>query len=93
MKNYRPVSSLSFIAKILGKVPCSIRPCLWNELPVLIRNAQTILTFRKLLKSYLFFPTLSHPSSSAVWLIVNELCFGMKYDHAKCASELGPLMI
>ena len=28
-------------------------PALWNALPVLIRNAETILTFRKLLKSHL----------------------------------------
>ena len=29
-------------------------PALWNALPVPIRNAKTILTFRKLLKSHLF---------------------------------------
>ena len=29
-------------------------PALWNALPVQIRNAKTILTFRKLLKSHLF---------------------------------------
>ena len=29
-------------------------PALWNALPVPIRNANTILTFRKLLKSHLF---------------------------------------
>ena len=29
-------------------------PALWNALPVPIRNAETILTFRKLLKSHLF---------------------------------------
>ena len=29
-------------------------PALWNTLPVPIRNAKTILTFRKLLKSHLF---------------------------------------
>ena len=29
-------------------------PALWNALPVPIRKAQTILTFRKLLKSHLF---------------------------------------
>ena len=29
-------------------------PSLWNALPVPIRNAKTILTFRKLLKSHLF---------------------------------------
>ena len=35
-------------------------PALWNALPVPIRNAKTILTFRKLLKSHLLdlaFPT------------------------------------
>ena len=30
-------------------------PALWNALPVPIRNAKTILTFRKLLKSHLFY--------------------------------------
>ena len=29
-------------------------PALWNALPVPIRNTETILTFRKLLKSHLF---------------------------------------
>ena len=29
-------------------------PALWNALPVPVRNAETILTFRKLLKSHLF---------------------------------------
>ena len=29
-------------------------PALWNALPVPIRNAKTILPFRKLLKSHLF---------------------------------------
>ena len=29
-------------------------PALWNALPVPIRNAETILTFRKLLKLHLF---------------------------------------
>ena len=42
-------------------------PALWNALPVPIRNAKTILTFRKLLKSHLFdlaFPpqSLSSPA-------------------------------
>ena len=35
-------------------------PALWNALPVPIRNAKTILTFRKLLKSHLF--DLAFPS-------------------------------
>ena len=71
-------------------------PALWNALPVPIRNAETILTFRKLLKSLLF-ERLSHPSSSAARLLVDEpaLVSIMTYDHAKdlCASELGPLRI
>ena len=29
-------------------------PALWNDLPVAIRNAETILTFRKLLEFHLF---------------------------------------
>ena len=29
-------------------------PALWNALPVPVRHAETILTFRKLLKSHLF---------------------------------------
>ena len=29
-------------------------PALWNDLPVPIRNAKTILIFRKLLKSHIF---------------------------------------
>ena len=67
-------------------------PALWNALPVPIRNAETILTFRKLLKSHLF-----HPSHSAARLLVDEpaLASIMTHDHAKdlCASELGPLRI
>ena len=35
-------------------------PALWNALPVPIRNAKTILTFRELLKSHLF--VLAFPS-------------------------------
>ena len=58
-----------------------------------IRNAETSLRFRKLLKSYLIW--LIHPSSSVVRLPVDEpvLASIMTYDHAKdlCASELGPL--
>ena len=34
-------------------------PALWNALPVPIRNAKTILTFRKLLKSHLFYLVFS----------------------------------
>ena len=40
-------------------------PALWNALPVPIRNAKTILIFRKLLKSHVFdlaFPPYSHSS-------------------------------
>ena len=73
-------------------------PALWNALPVPIRNAKTILTFRKKLKSHLFFLTwLFHPSPSAARLPVDEpaLASIMTHDHAKdlCASELGPLRI
>ena len=42
-------------------------------MPVPIRNAKTILTFRKLLKINLtYFTWLSHPSTSAVRLPVDE---------------------
>ena len=71
-------------------------PALWNALPVPMRNAKTILTFRKLLNSHLFdlaFP----PSPSAARLPVDKpaLASIMTYDHAKdlCASELGSLRI
>ena len=67
-------------------------PALWNALPVQIRNAKTILTFRKLLTYWLF-----HPSPSASRLPVDEpaLASIMTHDHAKdlCASELGSLRI
>ena len=57
-----------------------------------IRNAETILTFRKLLKSHLF--DLAFPPSAAQ-LSVDEpaLASIMTHDHAKdlCASELGLL--
>ena len=44
-----------FIKTKTGSRASSISgPALWNALPVPIRNAKTILTFRKLLKSHLF---------------------------------------
>ena len=46
-------------------------PVLWNALPVPIRNAKTILTFRKLLKTHLF-DLAFHPSRSAARLPVDE---------------------
>ena len=59
-----------------------------------MRNAETILTFWKLLESHLFdlaFP----PWPSAAWFPVDEpvLVSIMTHDHAKdlCSSELGPL--
>ena len=69
-------------------------PALWNALPAPIRNAKTILTFRKLLKSHLFdlafppYPLSSHVDEPALASI-------MTHDHAKdvCASELGLLRI
>ena len=71
-------------------------PALWNALPVPVRNAETILTFRKLFKSHLFnlaFPPYS--SSSVIRLPVDEPNFASTttQDHAQdlCASELGPL--
>ena len=76
---------------------------LWNALPVPIFNAETILTFRKLLLKYGIYLNrtysiwISHPSSSATRLPVDEpaLASIMTHDHAKdlCASELGPLRI
>ena len=60
-----------------------------------IRNAETILTFRKLHKPHLF-DLAFHPSSSAAWFPVDEpaLASIMTHAHAKdlcaCASELGP---
>ena len=58
-------------------------PAIWNALPVPMRNAKTILTLRKLLKSHLF-----------IWLFYRMASI-MTHDHAKdlCASELGPLRI
>ena len=57
-------------------------------------NAETILTFRKLLKSHLF-DLAFHPSSPAAWLPFDEpaLVSIMTHDHAKdlCSSELGLL--
>ena len=68
-------------------------PALWNALPVPIRNAKTILTFRKLLKSHLF--DLASPSAARLPVDEPDLASIMTYDHAKdlCASELGPLRI
>ena len=61
-----------------------------------IRNAKTILTFRKLLKSHPFDLTFP-PSPSAARLPVDEpaLASIMTHDHTKdlCASELGSLRI
>ena len=58
-----------------------------------IRNAKTILLFRKLPKSHLS-DMAFHPSLSATRLPVEEPAFAsiMIHDHAKdlCASELGP---
>ena len=52
---------------------------LWNALPVPIRNAKTILAFRKLPKSYLYdlaFPPFSLKSPASCW----RTCFGLDYD-------------
>ena len=75
-------------------------PALWNALlvPVPIPNAETILTFRKLLEYHLpYFIWLSHPSPSAAWLPADEpaLASVTTHDHANnlCASELCPLRI
>ena len=70
-------------------------PALWNALPMSIRNAQTVLAFRKLLKSHLFGVWLSRPSSSVAQhpVDVPALSWIMTHDHAKdlCASALGSL--
>ena len=71
-------------------------PALSNALPVPIRNAKTILTFRKLHKSHLF-DLAFHPIPLAARLPVDEpvLASIMTHDHAKdvCAFELGSLGI
>ena len=66
----------------------------YGTVPVPMRGAETISTFRKLLESHLFdlaFP----PWPSAAWFPVDEpvLVSIMTHDHAKdlCSSELGPL--
>ena len=72
-------------------------PALWNALPVPIRNAKTILTFRKFYLNLTYLTWLFHLSPSAARLPVDEpaLASIMTHDHAKdvCASELGPLRI
>ena len=72
-------------------------PALWSAQPVPVRNAETILTFRKLLKFHLFDMVFSPYSSSVVRLPVDKpaLASTTTHDHAKdvCSSELGPLRI
>ena len=71
-------------------------PALWTAPLMPIRNAETILTFRKLLKYHLF-DLAVHLSASASRIPVEEpaLASNMTCNHAKnlCASELGPLKI
>ena len=59
-------------------------PALWNALSVQIRNAKTILTFRKLPKSHIFDQTFI-PSPSAARLPVDEPVVAsimiMTHDH------------
>ena len=69
-----------------GSIALSIDgPALWNAMPVPIRNALTILTFRKLVKSHQFdLIWLSHPSFSVARLPVEEPAFAwiMTHDYA-----------
>ena len=71
-------------------------PALWNVLPVPIRNAKTILPFRKIL-NLTYLTWLFYPSPSAARLPVDEAALAsiMTHDHAKdlCAFEIGPLRI
>ena len=50
-------------------------PALWSALSVPIRNAETILTYRKLLKSHLY--DLAFPPSSAGPASLWRTCFGL----------------
>ena len=65
-----------------------VDPILWNASHVDIQKTQTILTFRKLLKSHVF---------SRLSCIDDELDLAwiMTLDHTEelCAAELGPPMI
>ena len=59
LKYLRSTNSDSFVVsriktKIGSRVFSISGPALWNALPVPMRNAETILTFRDLLKSHLF---------------------------------------
>ena len=59
-KYLRSTNSNRFVVPRIYKTKTGSRavsisgPALWNALPVPIRNAKTILTFRELLKSHLF---------------------------------------
>ena len=81
------------------KVSCSLYKIKTGSraLSMSTRNAQTVVAFRKLLKSHLLGVWLSRPSSSVaqhpVDVDVPALSWIMTHDHAKelCAYALGSL--
>ena len=83
-KYLRPTNSNNFVVphiktKTRPRAFSLSEPDLWNALYEPIRNAKTLLLFRKLLKSHLFdltFPPLLLSSAAPCW----RTCFGLDYD-------------